>query len=482
MSMRITQDVLFQNSLFYLQRGYQGLEKAQLPLLTGYKINRPSDDPYGATKVIKFRAERREIANHISNIDMARGVLESSASSLQSLSALIIEARAITVQGASSGPNQTDREALAIEIDHILAGAVAIADTRFGGRYLFGGAYTGNPPYAYDGKGRVDYLGDSNVTFLKISPGSRVALNIPGPEIFQKMDRGPTIYQGSTGAAAGSGTDNGTANAVLRVLHGTTAYAAGSGVAAGIGSAAADTIIGALGTHTLTLNVDASGLTGTVALDGGDPVAFDVSTHPSPDRFEVTNEEGDRVLLDLTGLVGGFSGAVDITSTGFLTTDGGATQIPIDFSSNQLAVNSGNGSVTNVNSSGIVRTGEEYLTYTGAFDLFEVLTAIRDDLRNTRDLPEEEQLASIAMRLTELDDAHNDVLAAMAEFGGRSNQVQMTKTRLENFDLNLATLLVETAEIDLSEAAMNLERANQSLQLAQAVASQILQISLLGKI
>jgi len=70
--MRITQDVLFRNSLFYLQRGFRDVEKAQVPLLTGKRVNRPSDDPYGAVQIMKYREEQREVPFQRRTADRSR--------------------------------------------------------------------------------------------------------------------------------------------------------------------------------------------------------------------------------------------------------------------------------------------------------------------------------------------------------------------------------------------------------------------------
>lgn len=477
MSIRITQDILYQNSLLYVQKGLRRVESAQMPLLTGKKINAPSDAPFDMVRVLKFKDERANLANYMSNIDMINSFNGSGAATLQSLSTQLIEAKELAVQGASSGLSQADRNVLADQIDEILNEAIGMANTKFGGRYLFGGSDTSTLPFSQSNSGMVSYNGNSDVSYAWVSSSSKIAMNIPGDEIFQKVTRGATVYNGNTGAAAGTGTDSGTGNATLSIIHGTTSYAAGTGVAVGASSATGDTIIGAAGTHTLTVTVT-SPTTGTVALNGGTPVAYD-TTAPGANDFAVTDANGDRVYLDLTGALS--SGTVNITSTGFLSFDGGSTTTAIDFSSNQTIANPADGTVTNIDSSGIVRAGSEYLTYSGTFDLFEALGSIRDDLRNTRSLTEPDQLEAISSRISELTDVHEDVLSALSDFGGRTARLDMMKTRMQEYDLKIMELTVDLEEIDMTESIMELEMANQGMQLAQAVISAIMQSSILGK-
>ncbi|MHC4942904.1 MAG: flagellar hook-associated protein FlgL [Planctomycetota bacterium] len=475
MSLRITQEILYDNSLLYLQKGLRRLNNAQVPVLTGKRINKPSDDPVNTIRVMQYKEEHQGLKNYQKNIDTINGFQESAAGALQSLSEQLTEARELTVQGANGGLTQADRDTIAMQIDKILGETIALANSHFGGRYLFGGSHTSSPPYTLDGQNNIAYNGDNKTMRAWISPGNKAAFNIPGPEIFQVKTRGDTIFNGNTGAATGSGMDSGVGDATLVVSHGTTTYTAGIGVTAGASSAAGDTIIGATGTHTLTLNVT-SPTTGTVSLDGGPAIAYD-TTAPNAADFQVTDDDGDLVYVDLTGALS--SGTVDITSTGTLSLDGGVTTTAINFSSNQVVYNSLDESVTNVDTTGIVRTGNEYLTYTGTLDLFEVLTAIRDDLRNTRGLPEEEQVANISARIMQLIDAHEDVITGMAEFGGRTMRLDLVKNRLEEFDLRLTELTAGLEEADITEALMELELANQAMQIAQSVANKVLQATML---
>jgi len=76
--------------------------------------------------------------------------------------------------------------------------------------------------------------------------------------------------------------------------------------------------------------------------------------------------------------------------------DGGATSVPINFSSNQVVTNGTTGAVTNVDSTNIRSTGTDNLNYTGTFDAFQSLIALRDDLRNTRGLSSADQAQALS--------------------------------------------------------------------------------------
>src|SRR5262249_39694406 len=150
---------------------------------------------------------------------------------------------------------------------------------------------------------------------LKVSLFGKNNLDVlySGQAVFGATNRGATTVIGTTGAKAGSGTDTATANTQLLVSHTLTTFASGSGVAAGTSSAAGDTIIGASGTHKLTINdTSGNGSAGTISLNGGPPVSYD----SSQTNLKVQGPNGEVVYLDTTAMTPGFNGTIDMTATG----------------------------------------------------------------------------------------------------------------------------------------------------------------------
>jgi len=482
MTLRVTQNTFFLRTVAEIRRSYSRLYESQARAAAGTRLLRPSDDPAAAARALALKSDEARLEQFRDNASHARTLVDTAAAELQSLSALVAQARERVVAASNGTVSQLDRRVLAEEIDQLLAQAVGIANSRLGDRYLFAGGRTSSPPFvaeANSGDGStagVRYEGTSDVLRVGVAPALSFGINLPGSRIFQPVARGRTLFETETGAVPGTGTDSGIGTATLLVTHGATTLGDGalpgggdtaSGLRPGASSAALDTVIGS---HSLALVVDGSGSAGTVSLDGGPAIAF---TSADTD-LEVADATGGTVIrLDLSALTPSFTGTVSVSATGFLSTDGGATSVAIDFSSNQTVVDSRTGRTTNVDSSAVFRAGEAVVTYTGTSGLFETLIGIRDDLRNDRGASVESQTASLGRRLADLDRVHQSVLEALSDLGGRSAGLELVQTRLDDLKLGVADRLSETAGLDLPTAVAELQRHEEALELALQVGARL---------
>lgn len=143
----------------------------------------------------------------------------------------------------------------------------------------------------------------------------------------------------------------------VTVKHDATTYSGDSGVAVGASSVRRDTVIGPAGAHKLTIrDTSGNGSAGTASLNNGAPVKFT----NTDTNLKVIGPDGESVYINTTAIKPKFSGTVDITATGSLTSDGGVTSIPIDFTEKQEVKNEATGVVIEVNSTKIRKAGIHY--------------------------------------------------------------------------------------------------------------------------
>ena len=297
-----------------------------------------------------------------------------------------------------------------------------------------------------------------------------------GAEVFQSRARSDTIFVGHTGAATGSGTDSGVGPATLSVIHAATTFAAGSGVQAGISSPGGDTIIGPSGSHMLTIvDTSGNGTSGTVSLNGGAPVAF---TNADSD-LEVSGPSGEKVYVDTTSIVAGFSGDIAITADGVLSIDGGASTTSVDFSSNQVIQNSLTGEVTNIDSSAIRQVGTEHVEYQGTADIFTALIELRNDLRNTRDLPSSARNDALNRRVGDLDRVREDVMSVVGEQSVALQHLDSLEHKVQDIQLETRRIISENESADIAEVAIKLQNEQALLQFTLASTAMVLDQSLL---
>ena len=476
MFLRVTPQVMVSTAIFNAEEQTAQLSLLQQQASTGLRIIQPSDNPLGAVEVLAYQAQNNQLTMFQQNVADAQAKLNSSVSTLNQVSNLLTQAKSLALQGANSSNTPEAYQAMAAQVDSILQGVLQLANTQQNGQYLYSGTASQTQPFTQGAQGDVVYNGSQQSLGEPIGPGLQVQTLYAGNQVFQSLQRGTTVYTGPTGATAGSGTDSATGSGTLLVTHTSTTYAAGSGVQAGTNSAAGDTIIGPAGAHKLTIvDTSGTGASGTIQLDNGPTVNFT----NTDTNLQVQGPNGETVYLDTTAITPGFNGSVDITANGTLSVDGGASSVPINFSSNQVVTNSQTGSVTNVNSTNIRQAGSDALSYTGAYDVFQILSTLRDDLRNTQGLPNGQQITAIQQTLSELDRVNTSVLTVVGQQSASLQNLQGLTQHLQSVQLQTKQQIGNIDNVDMSQVVVGLQEQQNLLQATLYSASHILSLSLL---
>lgn len=148
---------------------------------TQKRINKPSDDPLAASKVLGARTEQRGNEQYLKNIDHAKSFLEFTEQSLSELSDILIRAKELAVSQANDASgNEQSRQVTASELEQIYNQSVQIGNRKLGERYIFGGFKTQTPPFTNSG----DYRGDDGDMKINIHKDTFLAMNLPGNKVF----------------------------------------------------------------------------------------------------------------------------------------------------------------------------------------------------------------------------------------------------------------------------------------------------------
>ena len=185
--MRITQKLMTDNFLTSLNRQTQKLYQAQERVATGKRINRASDDPVGMGRVLNYRTALSSLSQYRRNIERARGQVEASEAILNTVDEMLVSAKGIAVQQASGNEDAASRQTAADQVDLLRNQIIGLANSRVGGRYLYGGRDTDSAPFSVDAGGDVTYVGDNTTaadTRYVVSQGVEVAVKANGAEIF----------------------------------------------------------------------------------------------------------------------------------------------------------------------------------------------------------------------------------------------------------------------------------------------------------
>lgn len=477
MPLRVTPQTALTEAIRSSTRITSRLADLQRQASSGIRVERPSDSPGEIAQIITKKVEFSRLKADEQNINAAKSRLNFSVSQLLQIGDGLIRAKEIAIEA----PQSQARETLADEVDNLLERTLLLANGRDVDGFLYSGSDVETPPFeaVRDASGKIIqvlYQGSDRPTVVSVSASVSVDVNEPGSQLFGLADRQPTVFEGTTGAAPGSGTDNAVGTATLQIRHTATTYAGSSGVQPGTSSASLDTIIGPAGTHTLTIvDTTGDGSAGTVSLNGGDPIAF---TNSDAD-LKVEDSSGRIVFIDTTSIAAGFSGTVDITAIGTLSTDGGQSTIPVDFSSNQSVTNSSSGLITNVDSTGIHGVGDEQLDYAGSSGLFESLIQLRDELRNERGLKEGDLQEAFSRRLGDIDRVRNDVLAGVGRQSVQLENLEAIGAHTQELQLQAQERISDLESADITEVILNLQAQQNLLQFTYSAVLRVLDQSLI---
>ena len=166
-----------------ISRTNNQLLQLQVQLASGKALNRPSDNPIGASTVgvIDNMLERRDqILRNLSQADSMLGTLDAT---MQDAGDLLLEARSVGLSqmGVDSDPETRRNEAEVI--NSILQSMEALANRDYRGIHLFGGSATGSSPFT-GLLGGYQYNGSGNGLITDIGLGNNTPVTISGEEAF----------------------------------------------------------------------------------------------------------------------------------------------------------------------------------------------------------------------------------------------------------------------------------------------------------
>lgn len=254
------------------------MNKLQEQASTGSRINRPSDSPSTAYRVMGLNSQERSLQNFISNIDQSVDMMEMGLSVVESTISSVADAKVRLTQIVGGIYEQEGRNRVADELNDILEHMVSLANTRHMSEYMFGGGKSDTAPYAVERTNgeitAVNYVGSGEDRRIEMAPGVDSSALYVGDNVFRSNDRQTPVFFGDTGAATGSGTSSVRGDVWLTVTHDGSNY---------------------------KLSIDDGATTATV------PSSGDIS------NIAVTNSDGEVLYVNATNIS---STGVDMVSVG----------------------------------------------------------------------------------------------------------------------------------------------------------------------
>ncbi len=143
--MRVTSGNMMSSYLKDIQKNLQGMDKLNTQINTGNQINKVSDDPLKAVKIMNLNNEISDIERYNSNADEVSGWLDMTDSALDTIGTLTSEIK--TLLTSISGTFGKDEiSAVFSNVNEKIKQIGEAFNTSYGGKYIFGGSITDEPP------------------------------------------------------------------------------------------------------------------------------------------------------------------------------------------------------------------------------------------------------------------------------------------------------------------------------------------------
>ncbi|MHC4570803.1 MAG: flagellar hook-associated protein FlgL [Planctomycetota bacterium] len=198
---------IYNNTSFALNLHTEALARLQEQVASGSRINRASDDPSAAYRILGLNSQERSLQNYVDNLLEVVSLLDVSYTAVDSIKVALskITARLSAISGSVGATG------IAEEVNNWLEDIVLRANTNQMGQYLFGGSDTATSPYVVtrtDGKiTSVTYQGSLEDRSIEVAPGVESSAFQIGDNVFRSDKRSDPIFPDTgTGAAAGTGT------------------------------------------------------------------------------------------------------------------------------------------------------------------------------------------------------------------------------------------------------------------------------------
>ncbi|NEU30259.1 flagellar hook-associated protein 3 [bacterium LRH843] len=190
--MRVTQMMLSQSSLRYINQGYERLGTIQDQMNSGKKITRPSQDPVVAMKGMRYRTQVTEIEQFKRNLGEAFNWMDTAESALDQGTESLKRIRELATQAANDTNNTGERGNIAKEVQQLREHLQSIANTKNSNKFIFNGTDTTNPP--------VIDIEKMNVSLESLFDGTNDPISIEliyDGKVFKQVhaDNGNLIYQ-----------------------------------------------------------------------------------------------------------------------------------------------------------------------------------------------------------------------------------------------------------------------------------------------
>lgn len=180
---RISDVLVTRRMMNQLQNIQKRLMTVEQQLSTGRRIQLASEDASAANRAVALQRLLETKAQLETNLSTSQAFLDATDGALSSVADLLHNVRGMAVRAADNTTNQTERDAMALEVQATLNQLLNVGNEQYRGRYLFAGSATTTRPFdTYNNY--VAYRGNDTALRTYADQELLFDTNVPGQELF----------------------------------------------------------------------------------------------------------------------------------------------------------------------------------------------------------------------------------------------------------------------------------------------------------
>lgn len=503
---RISNRMMYNDTLINAFRNNQGLLAAQEQLSSGKRVNRPSDDPVAMMEILRFRTDIGKADQYLRVQDNADSYLNTADSTLGSVHDELKRAKEVALQHSGTPADAQIRQNAATFIDNMIGEMINWGNMRVSDRYIFSGQRSDQ--IAVDPNGR--YVGSGEDLRAEIMKNVTIPVSVKASEfltadlnpVLSSANNGTLLSSLNTGAGVPAGTFTITNRVGASAVIDTTAMTDVEDVIAAINASGLNVTaaISADGSAITLTDSNANPTQAFTITDGGAGTAQALGISGSRNNSVFTGNDidpvvsGGTLISDLYGgagmnltdikLVNGsasatvsFAGAATVQDMLNAINAAGATMAnpvtaSIDTGGRRLTLSSGN--PNSVAFALDVASGKtaDLLGIGGGRNVIPVLQKLSQALKLN-------DIQGILSSITLLDTTMENTNAVRGTVGARANQVGATRLAVDQSKYENTKLMANAEDADFLKAASELSMLQTAYQATLKSSSSIIQPSLM---
>ena len=139
---------IYENVSYSLYRHGKAITQLQEQAATGNRINRGSDGPSEAYRILGLNSQERSLESYKGNVTELMGNLEISSTIIADMASELANTRTLLTQIVGGIHDAEGQKRIAEGLNNTLEQLVSLANTKHGNQYLFSGDDTTKSPYA----------------------------------------------------------------------------------------------------------------------------------------------------------------------------------------------------------------------------------------------------------------------------------------------------------------------------------------------